>query len=46
MSLERQLKEEKAAKNRPEKEGRELGTNWMQTNTKLEALKSNFNDCQ
>jgi hypothetical protein len=44
MSLEKQLKEKKAAKNQAEKEQEELGTHWMQTNTKLEVFKTNFND--
>ena len=46
ISLEKQLKEEKVARNWAEKEWRELGTHWMQTSIELEALKSNFNDCQ
>jgi hypothetical protein len=44
MSLEKQLKEKKTAKNQAEKEQEELGTHWMQTNTKLEVFKTNFND--
>jgi len=46
MSLEKQLKEEKRVGNQAEKERGELGTYWMQTRTELEALKTNFNDCQ
>jgi uncharacterized membrane-anchored protein YhcB (DUF1043 family) len=46
MSLEKQLEEEKAFKNRVEEEREELGTHWIQTNTKLKSLKTNFNDCQ
>jgi len=40
------LKGEKAAKNQGEEKWEEFRTYWMQTNTKLEALKTNFNDCQ
>jgi septal ring factor EnvC (AmiA/AmiB activator) len=46
MSLEKQLKEEKGVRNQVEEERGELGTHWMQTRTELEALKTNFSDCQ
>jgi len=40
------LKEEKTTRNQAEEERGELRTHWMQTSTELEALKTNFNDCQ
>jgi hypothetical protein len=46
MSLEKQLKKEKATRNQVEKEREELGTHWIQTNTKSEVFKTSFNDCQ
>jgi predicted RNase H-like nuclease (RuvC/YqgF family) len=46
MFLKKQLKEEKTIRNQTEEERGELRTHWMQTNTELEALKTNFNDCQ
>jgi len=42
MSLEKQLEGEKAARNQAEEERDESRTHWMQTSTKLEALKTNF----
>ena len=46
MSLERQLKEERIAKNQAEKVQEELGASWMQTNAKFETLRTNFDDYQ
>jgi predicted transcriptional regulator len=46
VSLERQLKEERIAKNQAEKVQEELGASWMQTNAKFETLRTNFDDCQ
>ena len=46
VSLEKQLREEKVARNRAEKERKELRTSWMQNNTKFETLKADFNYCQ
>jgi len=46
VSLERQLKEERIAKNQAEKVQEELGASWMQTNAKFETLRTNFDDYQ
>jgi hypothetical protein len=46
MSLEKHLKEEQVARNWVGKERGELRASQMQTNTELETLKTNFNDCQ
>jgi hypothetical protein len=42
--LDKQLKEEKVARNRSEKERGELGASSMQTNIVFETLKANFID--
>jgi chromosome segregation ATPase len=46
MILELQLSKEKAAMEESEKERGRLGLNLMQNNFELEALRSDFNDCQ
>lgn len=46
MFLEKQLKEEKVARNQAEKERVELEVSWVQTNIKFETFKANFDNCQ
>jgi len=46
VSLERQLKEERIAKNQAGKVQEELGASWMQTNAKFETSRTNFDDYQ